>query len=167
MKNSKVKLWLSNIIFWGAIIFVAYKNIPQWLNGFNQSGKRLETKSYQLIGGENLEFPKADQKSIIIFWASWCGPCKLEMNRLKSSVEKNLILKTQIFAINPFENQMQIKKFFNNPYPFQFIDAPDIANQLNVSATPTNVFLDGQKVQSMSTGISLVGIWRAEYFVKD
>ena len=53
----------------------------------------------------------------------------------------------------------------NNLFGFTFIDAPDAAQALKIEVTPTTVFFDKGEIKSMSTGMSVVGIWKAERFL--
>ena len=101
-----------------------------------------------------------------IFWATWCAPCKLEMERLQKSVEERKISEGKIFAINPFESKDISSVFIRkNKYPFVFIEAQDVAERINIMATPTTLLLEDQKIHSMSSGLSIIGIWKAESFL--
>ncbi|MEA9356234.1 TlpA family protein disulfide reductase [Bacteriovorax sp. PP10] len=129
----------------------------------------IPSKDYSIINSEKqslVKFPP-QSRSIVLFWASWCGPCKIEMARLRSSVESGKIKPIQIFAINPFETLVDIKKFVStNNYPFTFLDAADIGFDLSISSTPTTLFLEGEKIISRSSGMSLLGIWKAEKYLR-
>ncbi len=149
--------------------FVAWRQIPILLHNMEKEGTKLPTRSYEVINpvtpGEKLDFP-TQGKSIVIFWATWCGPCKVEMNRLKSSVENGKIPERAIVAVNNYESPELIRKYLQtHPMPFTFITAPDLASKLDARATPTTVFLENGQVTSMSTGMSLTGIWRAEDYL--
>ena len=133
-------------------------------------GVVLSSESYEVlnknIGKDSISFPSSNSNSIAIFWATWCGPCKIEMNRLKASVENGKIPAGAIIAINPFESKEVSQKFLaTNPYPFTFVDAPLVSQKLNISATPTTVYFENEKISSISSGMSLFGIWRAEFFL--
>lgn len=157
----------NNFLFLGLVIFFLLNKAPIVSNNFKLEKKSLSNKSVQNIQTrETLTFPPPS-RSIAIFWSTTCAPCKLEMKRLKSSVESGKISKNQIFAINPFEANDVITKFLEkSPYPFTFIDDPDTAFEVKVRATPTILFLDGVKVESANSGISLTGIFGAENFLK-
>lgn len=159
----------SNLFTLILLLFLVWKKAPEVIKNFNSEGVRLKTQEYQVLnsqGASKVVFPFKKSNSIAIFWATWCSPCKLEMNRLKSSVEKGKIPQDRIFAINPFESKKIIKNFLkDNSYPFTFIDAHNIANQLQVDVTPTTLFLEDQIVTSRSSGLSFIGIWKAEFFL--
>lgn len=155
-----------------AIILVAFllKQGPSILNNFSQAGKALTTQEYKVISEgskKTVVFPQENEKKILFFWATWCGPCKIEMARLKSSVEAGKILGTDILAINPFEDESVVRKFLKQtPYPFIFLEAPELSRTLEVELTPTTAFVEGKKIVRMSSGMSLIGIWWAELFLK-
>lgn len=150
------------------LIFFIITQVPVLANNLKNKGKSIPTKEYLIINEKNqyTKFPPPE-KSIVIFWASWCGPCKVEMARLGASVKNGKIGKSSIFAINPFEEISIVQEYLKNtPYPFTFIDATDLAFDLNINATPTTLFLDGNRIESNSSGMSLTGIWSAENFLK-
>jgi cytochrome c biogenesis protein CcmG/thiol:disulfide interchange protein DsbE len=160
----------SNIFTLFLLAFLVWTKGPEILKNFNSEGLKLKSQEYQVLNSPDSElkvqFPVEKSKSIAIFWATWCGPCKLEMNRLKTSVEEGRIPKEKIFAINPFESNEVIRNFLgDNSYPFTFIDAHNIAYQLQVDVTPTTLFIEDEIVTSRSSGLSFIGIWKAEYFL--
>lgn len=153
------------LIFLGVLL---YQLIPRTLNNLHSEGKYLPSvNTYNL--GSNVEtlFPPANGNAITIFWATWCGPCKLEMNRLRSSVEEGKIPQDRIFAINPFETRDVIQKFLSQEkFPFQFIEAPELIKELKVDVTPTTLFIESGKITKRSSGLSLIGIWKAEWLFR-
>ena len=169
-----MKKWFSNktnIFTLIVLIFVAWRQIPQFVNNSEREGLVLSSQAYPVItsgpGNKTIEFPPRDAKVIAIFWATWCGPCKIEMARLKSSIQDGKISGSQIVAINPFESTAIIKKFLaTNSYGMTFIEAPEISNRLKVEVTPTTAFFDKGRVVSLSSGMSIFGIWRAEWFFR-
>lgn len=167
-----MKKWLtfSNIFTLLVVALVVFLQAPSFFNNIRQAGTILPSKPYEVIGNKtptSVHFPPENSRGIAIFWATWCGPCKVEMARLKSSVENGNIPREKIFAVNLFEDQQVIKKFLaQNNYPFTFISAPEVAQEINVKATPTTLFLDNGMITSMSSGMSLIGIWKAEFFLR-
>lgn len=169
LRKRSIRFWLSKS---GYLVFGAlfcWMVLPRVIHNFRTEGKEITPAEHMVINprspGEKITIP-AGEKSIVIFWATWCGPCKLEMNRLKSSVENGSIPDRSIIAISASEPVWKIQDFLaQNPYPFTFVHAPSLAEEIGALATPTTVFLEGRKIQSMSTGISFFGIWKAELFL--
>lgn len=157
-----------NVLILLFIIFQLSKQVPIWINNFNQEGIELTSQNYEVISTKELATFPGSGKSAAIFWATWCGPCKIEMKRLKDSVESGKIGRDKIYAINPFESKEVVEQFLRtNDFPFIFIEAPKIVKDLNVELTPTTVLIEESKVHSLKSGISFIGIWTLENFLKD
>ncbi len=162
-----------NIIFTAlAVLFFLIIQGPNLVNNFQAQGSIIEDLTIQKYGMKSPldnDLSIQDQKTVILFWASWCAPCKLEMKRLQSSISSGSIDSKKVWAYNPFENSSTIKKFIQtNDYDFQFIKTdPPLETVLDIKATPTYLWLDGPKVYRMTTGISLINLWWLEYFLAD
>lgn len=155
---------ISSSLFTIILVLLLIKQLPRFYSNFQVEGKNLTAKEFiNLKTSEKLVLPNREN-SVVLFWASWCAPCKLEMERLQLSVNSGKIPPNSIYALNLFENQEQIIAFIeNNRYPFQFINPVDSSFEIKVDGTPTLLLLEGMKVLSFSTGVSLIGIWRAEW----
>lgn len=156
----------SDVLFFILLLFLLYKQLPIFLSNNQRIGTSLITQEYRqidpVLSDKKLTFPPKGN-SIAIFWATWCGPCKVEMNRFKKSVKSGKIKKESIFLIAPFESQNEVVKFLkSNDYPFTFIEAPELAGSLNIQVTPTVILVNNNKIIEMSSGLSLIGVWRAE-----
>ena len=151
------------------ISIILYTRGGAILYNFSLEGKAinsLSTTQYTVSPHTEVIFPPKG-KSIGIFWHSQCAPCKVEMIRLKRSVESNSMDSLKIFAINPFESDQEIEKFIHkNQYPFQFIKDTGISKSLNIEVTPTTVFIESNELKSIHSGMSFLGIWLAESFLK-
>lgn len=160
---------LSNLLFLAAMVFLTITTLPSVLSNFGKEGELLTSREHLILeankSDKTLVFPVAP-RSVAIFWATWCAPCKLEMNRLSKSVKEGEIPRGAIVAINPFESKETIVSFLReNSFPFTFIEDKGLSQQLNVNRTPTTLFIENNKVLSVSSGLSLIGIWRAESFL--
>ena len=152
------------------MILAAAILIPRTLKNLESEGTKIATGSYRMLspGQTDLEmlFPQPEKKYLAIFWATWCGPCKVEMNRYHASVESGKIKGENIIAINPFEDDPVVTNFLKqHPYPFTFIEGKHLSSLLNVEVTPTTLLIENSTVISRSSGMSVIGIWKAENFL--
>lgn len=165
------KKWITpgNIIFLVVLGLFIRNQLPTIENNFQKEGSGLSPTTVRVISDGNVAtFPPANGKAIAIFWSTTCAPCKLEMARLKKSVEEGKIPEERLFAINSYESNSTIKKFLKkNPFPFTFIQDKAFATALGVRGTPTTIFIDNGKIATMKTGMSIIGIWKAESFLSD
>ena len=163
-------LTFSNLLFLILFVFASVRLIPVIQNNFAQEGQVIPAQDLKIISTEDPErmisFPPKN-RAAVIFWATWCVPCRLEMARLSSSVDDGKIPAGAIIAINPFETPEVIRTFLKKtPYPFTFIEDNGISLLLNVTTTPTTMFIEENRVKSISSGLSAFGIWKAEQFLK-
>lgn len=162
----KKYLTKSNILTAAIFAVVLFLQAPTWFANSGVEKKHVYNFKLKNIETNQEIIVDKSQNYIFFFWATWCAPCKLEMERYRTSIKDKKIPKGNFWAINPFEPVHVIKKFLKqNPYPFTFIDdGNEISRALEVRATPTATFIEKGRVLRQSTGISLIGIYRAEWF---
>ena len=161
----KKYLTISNFVTIAIIAAVLYLQAPTWLANTNVSNTDISNIRVRDIESNYEINLDNSQKYILFFWATWCAPCKAEMQRYKSSIESGKIKKENFIAVNPFETpDIQAKFIKKNPYPFTFVDdGKKLSNLLEIRATPTVTFVEKGIVTRQSTGISIIGIFRAEW----
>jgi cytochrome c biogenesis protein CcmG, thiol:disulfide interchange protein DsbE len=148
-----------------AILLLLYFRLPEIFKYSQFKGSPLSQRSIQIIVPEmrKIDFPLPDKNYVVIFWATWCAPCKLEMNRLSQSVKEGKIPSDQIIAISPFEPDPTILDYLEkNEYPFTFVSDSSLAKEFNIEITPTTLLLERGIIKSISSGVSVWGIWQAE-----
>ncbi len=161
---------LSWLVFLLVVAYLIYQQAPLYYDNFRQRGQPFPQVSVlHLKDGQVRSFPPDAGPILAVFWASNCGPCLLEMGRLKSAVENDKIPGERIFAINPYETRAEIFQFLQeSPYPFQFIDDRGVlAGELNVRVTPTFVWLEANRILKITTGVHLIGHFELERFLKN
>lgn len=110
----------------------------------------IQQKEYQLK-------PPYDQPIILNFWASWCGPCKMEAPDLVRLSEKYQD-QVKIYAINMTNQDSEEGAYmFAKDYGFRFpvlLDKNgDAAALFRVAAVPTTFFVDENgEIVSVLTG---------------
>lgn len=162
----KKYLTFSNIITVTIFAAVLYMQAPTWFANNKVEGKNFVNTEVKNIQTNDLLKIEKDKKYILFFWATWCAPCKVEMQRYQKSITEGKIPKDRFLAINPFETPLEVRKFLKKkPYPFIFVDDKGIlGSSLGVRATPTATFIENGRVVRQSSGISLIGIFKAEWF---
>lgn len=164
MKFSKrLKHYLNLVISFLMIAFIVIQVGPSFVSNLQNEGATLpRTVMNEIKSGSEIAIPLRGN-SIVIFWATWCAPCKVEMNRLAQSVSAGKIPSDRILAINSFEDERTIRNFLKtDDYPFQFFANQDLAEHLSISRTPTTLFIENGTITKMSSGLSFIGIWQAE-----
>jgi thiol-disulfide isomerase/thioredoxin len=97
----------------------------------------------------------AGQPILVNFWATWCGPCRLEMPEIIHHSENTPGL--LVIAINVQETEEQVAAFANDfkmTMPIvRDVDA-EIRDLYKVRGMPTSVFIDRQgKVSAYREGV--------------
>lgn len=160
----------SNILFVLVLGYLIAQRVPSVVHNFKMEGKRSPALRLSKLNGEltNLEFEK---KAVVIFWATWCTPCHIEMARINKAVINGSLRADDIIAISMGEAVDTVAKFVTSEnYKFRvYVDEQNAAQSFfDVSATPTFVHLkEGGEVASMHTGISPMTVMRTEDFLRE
>jgi cytochrome c biogenesis protein CcmG/thiol:disulfide interchange protein DsbE len=109
-----IKLLIISIIFFIIGVFFIGLNKNSFYDTKNLEGQTLKDIRLDHFSKNNLILDKdlkTDNFTLINFWASWCGPCRLEHPfLLKLNNEKNL----KILGVNFKDKKDSAKLFLNN-----------------------------------------------------
>ena len=159
-----------NTIFFAIAVYALYLRAPTILNHFKHQDQKALDFTLKTLAGENFTLAQHPRKIVLVFWATWCGPCEVELKRLNKMIIAKEILPTDVLAIVSLEEEniiaMTVKK---ENYLFNVgIDTNgSVAKQYEVSATPTIVFVDeNQTIKWMTGGISPALTYRVSTFLK-
>jgi cytochrome c biogenesis protein CcmG/thiol:disulfide interchange protein DsbE len=115
------------------VIKIAMNLVLLSLFAFSGGGTNEKAPLFSLktLTGENyfLESNLGKGPIVISFWATWCGPCMLEMKKLKKTYGKYSSAGLQILAVSIDDNKTQ----------------PQIPSVIRTYKLPYTVLLDGNK----------------------
>lgn len=149
----------STFLFLLALSFLLYTRVPLWLEQYRSEGQTATSHEIMILNQDHIEFwPRKDQCSLLVFWATWCAPCKLEMTRINAWAKSHPEYAAQILAISSGESLETVISHVNKNsliYKIGWEPQYQMAQHYKVMGTPTLVLINKeQKIQWMSTGIS-------------
>lgn len=111
-------------------------------------GKPAPSVSTQDLSGKPVRLDSLKGKYVLVdFWATWCGPCVLELPRLLQAYEKYHVAGLEIVGVSLDENRGAVVDFVKArklPWP-QIHNASassDIAEAFGVGSIPANFLID-------------------------
>lgn len=169
MKLKKITAYLrGNWFFLGILGFFLVTRGPGILENFKNEGNQVSEFSFSKLNGDREKFSALPAKKIFIFWATWCAPCKLELMRYNKAIKEGELPKDHIFIVNMREDESKVKEFLQKQnFDFHVIMDPhgSIARKFYVSVTPTVINITGDTIETISTGVSPLGVYRSANFL--
>lgn len=118
-------------------------------SGTNQQpviGKPAPNFKLQSLDGQSISLSDFRGKPVLInFWATWCGPCRIEMPYLQQIYEEWHGKGMVVLTINIGESSSQIKEFMQSQglsLPVLLDKGGSVAQKYNILGIPTTFFLD-------------------------
>ena len=163
----RVVSYTFNIILVIIVAWMLYQRWPSVKNAWAMQGSLSPEAQFVTIQGDLMSLPQKDRR-LIVFWASWCGPCTIEMARIRDLVMEGHIRADKVLAIALFEDQDTVRRVAHErAYPFVQVADPDgrLAAIFKVDSTPT-IFLQDEKgeLDWVGTGLSPLLGWRVKHF---
>ncbi|MED1789424.1 TlpA disulfide reductase family protein [Brevibacillus laterosporus] len=121
--------------------------IEQKVNPTIALGAKAPAFELPSMGGTTYKFSGQRQKPLILnFWASWCGPCKMEAADLQKIYEKNKD-NVDLYAINLTKtDDLDSVKAFVDTYkltmPILYDQDETVAKLYQILAIPTTFIID-------------------------
>jgi len=107
---------------------------------------------FTLTGLDGQEVSLSDFRGepvLLNFWASWCGPCRIEMPLLQEVYEQWTSKGLVLLAVNLQEDPAKVKEFIDDAgYTFPVLLAPGNKAPLsyNIRGIPATFFIDADGV---------------------
>lgn len=167
------KIYFNYLIYVGILIIFAtliFKKAPTVYNNYISENSKLETTAIRRLSGDEILVPNIKQNKVILFWATWCGVCHVEMRKLNEMISRGDLKPEDLIAISLDENREDVINFVEKEN-YQFLIAHDfdgsLARKFKISATPTIMFINkNSKIDWASTGMSLTLEKRVKDFLK-
>ncbi len=141
--------WLGRIMNWllvAVTVWMGSSLIWSWLRQDTRIGTAApEFQAMSLTQSLQAIPPRDGRPSIVIFWATWCGPCRMELSRLAEAISTNELPADRIFAISEHESLGTVKTFASeHQYKFNVLADESGAGgeKFKVRVTPTIFHLD-------------------------
>jgi cytochrome c biogenesis protein CcmG, thiol:disulfide interchange protein DsbE len=149
---------VSNLVLILVLLFLAYRQIPRIYSDLQLESKTSPVFSFLDLMNHPVVYPQEGKKTLFVFWATWCGPCKIELARIQRLIDEKKILAENVVAISFNEDpSLIIQTAKERNYTFRLVQDFDgkSTEYYKVSGTPTLVLLDqNKKIHWVTSGIS-------------
>jgi len=135
----RLLLWITVLTLWTATPVLAGEDLPVSAPAF----------SLQTLDGHELALNDFQGNYLLInFWATWCGPCKVEMPSLELLYRKFKERHLKVIAVSNDIFGAQVVEPYIQAQNFTFTVALDpklkVSNQFGVISLPTTFLIDPQ-----------------------
>ncbi|AZZ36046.1 hypothetical protein CIK05_04320 [Bdellovibrio sp. qaytius] len=167
MKNPISKI-INGLLAIGIIYLIVLKAPSIW-SQFKSEGTVVSDFQVMTNSGSEFYTQTMTSKKVLVFWATWCPPCKFELSRINDLVREKSISADSVLAIAMDQDQQTVDRVVAER-GYQFVIGYDptgqVASHFKVSGTPTIVFLNSDKtIHWMTTGLSPLLKFRLNLFL--
>ena len=143
------------------LLFTVGRYFSTYLDARQYVGKQLQLDGLSHVSAEPGSETKTDLQShtAFIFFATWCGPCLVELGRVNSAVQDGELDPSRIAAISIDDSEAEVIDYLAEsklPIPTYFDNSRIASRSIGLRSTPTIVYLDAeQNIADISSGLSL------------
>ena len=102
--------------------------------------------SSETLDGTTLTVDFKASKTVLVFWAAWCGPCRKEQPWLNALAAKHASEGVQFVGVDMLDHDRALARAFSAefkvPYPSLYDDAGSLTAAYEVDSPPSFVLVD-------------------------
>ncbi len=112
----------------------------------------LVAPSFSLRGLDGRQHRLEDYRGkrvVLNFWATWCGPCRIEMPLLQATYDRLEMSGVVVIGINVEEEESAVRNFTDElriTFPILLDTDKSVTAQYRVVGLPTTFFIDAQGI---------------------
>lgn len=109
-----------NVLLLVAVLYLFVTKVPGIFAHFKSKGMVVSDFSVLVNNGEEFNSQNLTAKKVLVFWATWCPPCELELSRINSLVQNKRIPADSVLAISINEDKQTVDRIVaERGYQFQ------------------------------------------------
>ena len=160
---------LSNILFIAVLLWVLIQQGPIWYQNYQARGTQAEVVTVRSLQGEAIALP-LPERHLVVFWATWCAPCTVELRRIQNLIDREAVRPDQILAISTGESESVVAEAVRSreyTFPVAIDASHQAAHFYQIRGTPTVALVDEMGViQWKATGLSPTLGYRVASFLR-
>jgi thiol-disulfide isomerase/thioredoxin len=176
IKNTNVSKWLSrgvNFLLVGLLAKFAWESYQRQQSHNSLIGYQIRDAQVVDRHGQATNLLQGSlSPRVLIFWASWCGPCEMQLGRLRDALADGSVPSAEIFAAisidDDFAAALDAAEKRHYAFPIYWDQDHALSSRLKITAVPTFIYLDSsQTIVDIETGLNPMLIANIKNHIKE
>lgn len=159
-----------NLVFTlGITLLFIFLNGKTIYSNFQNEGIKLSPFKAHFVRENIQKEIFLEGKKIIFYFATWCGPCKVELFRIKKAISNKELDPSKIYFYSTGDSLLDLENFSKKEDELlNIITSFDhyLDQTLNLTRTPTIIYLEGNEVKEVTSGISPLLVMKIRRFLE-